>query len=138
MRPRVPAGRGGPRRRGARGDVVSARSWPLRRVLRRPCLLLPPRDCVLPAARRSARDGRLLRSSRVTVRAGTLHRRMSGVVSRRRIEMEEVVAERGMVVAKEAPAALAGLAVLEAGGNAVDAAVTAAFATGVLLPLATG
>jgi gamma-glutamyltranspeptidase/glutathione hydrolase len=52
--------------------------------------------------------------------------------------MEETIASGGMVTAKQPPAALAGLRILQAGGNAVDAAVATAFANGVVLPLATG
>jgi len=47
-----------------------------------------------------------------------------------------VWAAHGMVAAQEAVAARAGLAVLEAGGNAVDAAVTVGFALAVTLPRA--
>src|SRR5207247_2008146 len=54
------------------------------------------------------------------------------------VEVEEVVAQRGAVTAKQPPAALAGIRILEGGGNAVDAAVAMAFASGVVLPLATG
>jgi len=45
---------------------------------------------------------------------------------------------RGMVVASEAGATRAGLAMLESGGNAVDAAVAAAFALGVTQPFSAG
>ena len=47
---------------------------------------------------------------------------------------EEIVAGSGMVVAQHRDAARIGVEVLQKGGNAVDAAVTTAFATGVLLP----
>ena len=60
------------------------------------------------------------------------------VTSRLRREKDEVVARDGMVVAKHPLAAQAGREVLERGGNAVDAAVTTAFATGVTLPFSNG
>ena len=60
------------------------------------------------------------------------------VTSRLRREKDEVVAREGMVVAKHPLAAQAGRDVLERGGNAVDAAVTTAFATGVTLPFSNG
>jgi gamma-glutamyltranspeptidase / glutathione hydrolase len=63
---------------------------------------------------------------------------MGRVITRLRREKEEVVARDGMVVAKHPLAAEAGLEVLERGGNAVDAAVTTAFATGVTLPFSNG
>ncbi len=47
-------------------------------------------------------------------------------------------APHGMVVTSQADATRAGVAVLEAGGNAVDAAVAAAFALGVTQPFSTG
>ncbi len=45
---------------------------------------------------------------------------------------------RGMVVTSQADATRAGLAILEAGGTAVDAAVAAGFAVGVTQPFSTG
>ena len=63
---------------------------------------------------------------------------MGRAVTQRRRVNDEAVAGTGMVVAKQPAAAHAGVDVLERGGNAVDAAVTAAFVTGVVLPLATG
>jgi gamma-glutamyltranspeptidase/glutathione hydrolase len=45
---------------------------------------------------------------------------------------------RGMVVTSQADATRAGTAMLEAGGNAIDAAVAAAFAIGVAQPFSTG
>ncbi|HEX2186199.1 MAG TPA: gamma-glutamyltransferase [Chloroflexota bacterium] len=60
------------------------------------------------------------------------------VMTRLRREKDEVAARDGMVVAKHPLAALAGLEVLERGGNAVDAAVTTAFAAGVTLPFSNG
>ena len=47
-------------------------------------------------------------------------------------------APHGMVVTSQADATRAGVAILEAGGNAVDAAVAAAFALGVTQPFSTG
>lgn len=51
---------------------------------------------------------------------------------------EEIVARSGMVVAQHRAAARIGVEVLQKGGNAIDAAVTTAFATGVLLPIWNG
>ena len=47
-------------------------------------------------------------------------------------------AKRGMVVTSQADATRAGVGVLESGGNAVDAAVAAAFAVGVTQPFSAG
>ncbi len=49
-----------------------------------------------------------------------------------------VWAENGMVVSSQADATRAGVTLLEAGGNAVDAAVATAFAVGVTQPFSTG
>lgn len=51
---------------------------------------------------------------------------------------ESITATRGMVVAQHPLGARAGLEVLAKGGNAVDAAVTTAFAMGVVQPLMNG
>lgn len=51
---------------------------------------------------------------------------------------EEIVTENGMVVAQHPLAAEIGLDVLTKGANAVDAAITTAFAMGVLQPLMNG
>ena len=51
---------------------------------------------------------------------------------------QEVTATSGMVVAQHRDAAAIGVEVLRRGGNAVDAAVTTAFASGVLLPIWNG
>lgn len=60
------------------------------------------------------------------------------LASRWLIDKSEVESAGGMVTAKHRLAAEAGLAVLERGGNAVDAAVTTAFATSVVLPFSNG
>ena len=52
--------------------------------------------------------------------------------------MREVVSRDGMVVTDSAAASWAGASMLEAGGNAVDAAVAAALAIGVALPGSSG
>jgi gamma-glutamyltranspeptidase/glutathione hydrolase len=55
-----------------------------------------------------------------------------------RIAKDEAVGERGMVVARDLRGARVGLEVLRRGGNAVDAAVTMAFALGVVEPMSSG
>jgi gamma-glutamyltranspeptidase/glutathione hydrolase len=59
-------------------------------------------------------------------------------LSRPVLAHEELVARDGMVVAQHPLGARIGVEVLEKGGNAVDAAVTTAFALGVLQPLMNG
>src|SRR5919202_5943196 len=54
------------------------------------------------------------------------------------IGRREIVADHGIVAAKHPDAAAASLRVLQQGGNAVDAAVTAAFAVGVAEPWMSG
>jgi gamma-glutamyltranspeptidase / glutathione hydrolase len=54
------------------------------------------------------------------------------------IRHQEISSKSGMVVAQHLNAAEIGVEVMERGGNAVDAAVTTAFATGVLLPIWNG
>ena len=54
------------------------------------------------------------------------------------IRHEEISAQSGMVVAQHVTAAQIGVEVLRRGGNAVDSAVSTAFAIGVLLPIWNG
>ena len=58
--------------------------------------------------------------------------------TRTRLVKEEASAPRAMVSTKDPRATRAGLDVLEAGGNAVDAAVAASFAIGVVEPASSG
>ncbi len=62
----------------------------------------------------------------------------TAISSRPVLAHEPVSASNGMVVAQHPLAAEAGIEVLEKGGNAVDAAVTTAFAVGVTQPLMNG
>ncbi|MDP6403194.1 MAG: gamma-glutamyltransferase, partial [SAR202 cluster bacterium] len=55
-----------------------------------------------------------------------------------RLIKQEAFSRRGMVATKDKLATRAGVQVLEAGGNAVDAAVAACFAIGVVEPWSAG
>jgi gamma-glutamyltranspeptidase/glutathione hydrolase len=55
-----------------------------------------------------------------------------------RISKDEAVGEHGMIVTRDPRATRVGLDVLRRGGNAVDAAVTAAFALAVVEPMSSG
>ena len=65
-------------------------------------------------------------------------RRQATSTTARVVTRTEACGKGGMVTAKHAAAADAGLSVLRAGGNAVDAAVAMAFATGVAEPMMSG
>jgi gamma-glutamyltranspeptidase / glutathione hydrolase len=54
------------------------------------------------------------------------------------VKHEEISAQSGMVVAQHVTASEIGVEVMQRGGNAVDAAITTAFASGVLLPIWNG
>jgi gamma-glutamyltranspeptidase / glutathione hydrolase len=56
------------------------------------------------------------------------------LVTKWEMKKNEALAENGMVAAKHPLAAQAGLQVLQEGGNAIDAAVTTAFAMTILEP----
>ena len=81
--------------------------------------------------------GHTHRSRQANHRAAAYHIRIVQT-SRPILSHSRLSAGHGMVVAQHADAARAGVEVLQAGGNAVDAAVTAAFSAGVLLPLWNG
>ena len=63
---------------------------------------------------------------------------MLSVPTETRIIKQEARASKGMVATKDRHATEAGVAMLEAGGNAVDAAVAACFAVGVVEPASSG
>src|SRR5262245_24007348 len=56
--------------------------------------------------------------------------------AQQRVTHEKVTSKTGMVVCVSGPAADAGAAVLKSGGNAVDAAITTAFALAATYPAA--
>ena len=58
--------------------------------------------------------------------------------TRMRLSKDEAQASKGMVATKDRHATEAGVRMLEAGGNAVDAAVAACFAIGVVEPMSSG
>ena len=59
-------------------------------------------------------------------------------ISKPEFKHSELITQNGMVTAQHSDAAHIGANILERGGNAVDAAVATAFASGVLLPLSNG
>ncbi len=63
---------------------------------------------------------------------------MVSVSTQTRIIKQEARASKGMVATKDRYATEAGVAMLEAGGNAIDAAVAACFAIGVVEPASSG
>src|SRR5688500_9678409 len=63
---------------------------------------------------------------------------MTRVVGRQRREKDEVVAQHGVAATKHPIASQRAIDTLEAGGNAVDAAVVAALCIGTLIPQASG
>ena len=60
------------------------------------------------------------------------------VPTQTRLTKEEAVSQGGMVATKDRHATLAGVEILEAGGNAIDAAVAACLAVGVVEPASSG
>ena len=63
---------------------------------------------------------------------------LASAVAATPVTITPVTAQRGMVVAAHPQAAAAGLAVLQAGGNAIDAAVATSLAVGVAEPYGSG
>src|SRR5687768_11365850 len=78
------------------------------------------------------------RESGLQSRAMTTVPRAPRVVGRQRREKDEVVARHGVATTKHPIASQRAVDTLEAGGNAVDAAVVAALCIGTLIPQASG